>query len=92
MDASNVKSGSLSLSADNAKELILDKINAGTATLGMYLYGTSLGIPFETLFKIINSPFGNRVSALTRGDIFNGNRGTIDVIGALDYLYTEPTS
>jgi hypothetical protein len=91
MDASNNKSGSLSLSTDNAKELVLDKINAGTATMGMYLYGMSLGISFETLYKIIASPFGRRITALTKGDMFNGNRGTIDVIGALDYIYLEPT-
>lgn len=90
MDASNSKSGSLSLSTDNAKELVLDKINAGTATMGMYLYGMSLGIPFETLYTIIASPFGRRITALTKGDMFNGNKGTIDVIGALDYIYLEP--
>lgn len=90
-DASNDFSALLSLSTDNAKELVLSKINAGTATIGMYLYGLSLGIPFDTLYKIINSKIGIRLVELTKGDSFNGDPGTIDVIGALDYIKQEPT-
>jgi hypothetical protein len=46
-DASADMSALLGLSTDNAKELVLAKINAGTASIGMYLYGLSIGIPFE---------------------------------------------
>ena len=49
-DMANEMSASLSLATDNAKELVLDKINANTYTLGMYLYGMSLGIPFKTMY------------------------------------------
>lgn len=90
-DASNDFSALLSLSTDNAKELVLSKINAGTATIGMYLYGLSLGIPFDNLYKIINSELGKRLVELTKGDYFNNDSGTIDVIGALDYIMQEPT-
>ena len=37
----------LGLSTDNAKELVLAKINAGTSSIGMYLYGLSIGIPSD---------------------------------------------
>ncbi len=90
-DASNEFSALLSLSTDNAKELVLAKINAGTSTIGMYLYGLSLGIPFDTLYKIMTSPLAFRLSELTKGDSFNEDSGTIDVIGALDYILQEPS-
>lgn len=90
LDAANEGSACLSLSTDNAKELVLDKINAGTATLGMYLYGLFIGVPFETLYKIIASPAGVRLHELTKGDYLNNDTGTFDIIGALDYTKTEP--
>jgi hypothetical protein len=65
---------------------VLAKINAGTSTIGMYLYGLSLGIPFDTLYKIMTSPLAFRLAELTKGDSFNNDSGTIDVIGALDYI------
>lgn len=89
-DAANEKSAFLSLSTDNAKELALAKLNAGTQTLGMYLYGLSLGVPVDTLFKIMTSPFAFRLVELAKGDIFSGNSGCRTIIGALDYLHRDP--
>ena len=89
-DAANEASAFLSLSTDNAKELALAKLNAGTQTLGMYLYGLSLGVPVDTLFKIMTSPFAFRLVELAKGDIFSGNSGCRTIIGALDYLHKDP--
>lgn len=89
-DAANEASAFLSLSTDNAKELALAKLNAGTQTLGMYLYGLSLGVPVDTLFKIMTSPFAFRLVELAKGDIFSGNSGCGTIIGALDYLHKDP--
>lgn len=89
-DAANEASAFLSLSTDNAKELALAKLNAGTQTLGMYLYGLSLGVPVDTLFKIMTSPFVFRLVELAKGDIFSGNSGCGTIIGALDYLHRDP--
>ena len=89
-DAANEASAFLSLSTDNAKELALAKLNAGTQTLGMYLYGLSLGVPVDTLFKIMTSPFAFRLVELAKGDIFSGNSGCGTIIGALDYLHRDP--
>ena len=54
----------LSLSTDNAKELCLAKINAGTGMIGMYLYGAAIGMDFDVmnknyleLFRLISSIF-----------------------------------
>ena len=89
-DAANDMSALLGLSTDNAKELVLAKINAGTATLGMYLYGMALGVPVDTLYKIINSKLGRRLVELTKGDYFNGEVGTRNIIGALSYFKYGP--
>jgi hypothetical protein len=61
----------LSLSTDNAKELVLAKINAGVGTIGMYLYGLSLGMSFDAIYKIMTSPLAFRLAELTKGDVFN---------------------
>ena len=89
-DAANEASAFLSLSTDNAKELALAKLNAGTQTLGMYLYGLSLGVPVDTLFKIMTSPLAFRLVELAKGDIFSGNSGCRTILGALDYLHRDP--
>lgn len=89
-DASNGMSAFLGLSVDNAKELVLAKINAGTSTMGMYLYGLSIGVPTDTLYKIMTSPLAFRLAELTKGDIFNKDSGKFTVLNALTYLYTEP--
>ena len=89
-DATNEASAFLSLSTDNAKELALAKLNAGTQTLSMYLYGLSLGVPVDTLFKIMTSPLAFRLVELAKGDIFSGNSGCRTILGALDYLHKDP--
>lgn len=89
-DAANEMSALLGLSTDNAKELVLAKINAGTASMGMYLYGLSIGIPFDQLYDVMTTPLAFRLTELTKGDSFNGNSGTINIIGALRYLKQEP--
>ena len=89
-DAANEMSALLGLSTDNAKELVLAKINAGTSSIGMYLYGLSIGIPFEQLYEVMTSPLAFRLTELTKGDSFNNNPGTNNVVGALRYLTQEP--
>ena len=90
-DAANEMSAFLSLSTDNAKELALAKLNAGPETLGMYLYGLSLGIPVNTLFQVMTSPIAFRLTELAKGDLFNGNNGCHTILGALNYLHDFPT-
>ena len=52
--------------------MALAKLNAGTITLGMYLYGLSIGVPVETLYKVMTSPIAFRLAEITKGDVFNG--------------------
>jgi hypothetical protein len=60
----------LSLSTDNAKELCLAKINAGTGMIGMYLYGAAIGMDFEVMNKIIASPLGFTIAKLLNSNEF----------------------
>lgn len=91
-DAANEMSALLSLSTDNAKELVLAKINAGISTIGMYLYGLSLGMSFDSIYNIMTSKLAFRLAELTKGDVFNKEQGQIDILGVLRYLRQEPTS
>jgi hypothetical protein len=63
----------LSLATDNAKELALAKLNAGTGTLGMYIYGLSIGVSFDNIFSILTSPVALEISKLIRGNSFTGD-------------------
>lgn len=58
----------VSLSTDNAKDLALAKLNCTDNTMGMWLYGISLGIPATELMSIMTSP-----EALALTDELNGN-------------------
>ena len=80
----------LSLSTDNAKELCLAKINAGTGMIGMYLYGAAIGMDFEVLNKIIASSLGFTVAKLLNNNEFTQQRGKQTVDTALTYLYFGP--
>lgn len=90
-DASIVMSALLSLSTDNAKELCLAKINAGTGMLGMYLYGAAIGMDFDIMNKIIASPLGFTVAKLLNSNEFAKTRGKSSVDQALSYLFDGPS-
>ena len=63
----------LSLATDNAKELALAKMNAGTGMLGMYIYGMAIGVSFDDIFSILTSPVALEISKLIRGNSFTGD-------------------
>lgn len=89
-DASIIMSALLSLSTDNAKELCLAKINAGTNMMGLYLYGAAIGMDFETLNNIIASPLGFVIAKLMNSNEFTQTSGKISIDQALNYLYEGP--
>ena len=89
-DASVIMSALLSLSTDNAKELCLAKLNAGTGMMGLYLYGAAIGMDFKVLNNIIASPLGFTVAKLLNGNEFTQTQGKTSVDAALTYLYQGP--
>lgn len=65
----------LSLATDNAKELALAKLNCDTNTMGMWLYGISIGMDFKDVGRIMMSPIGFKLAEALHGNIFNNEDG-----------------
>ena len=78
-DAALILSALLSLATDNAKELALAKLNAGTKTLGLYVYGISIGMKFDEIADIMMSKVGRTISEVLDSDMFNDDKGIFSV-------------
>jgi len=70
-DAALTLSQLLSAATDNAKELILAKINAGPETAGVYAYLTMLGIPLKEIAQMMKSDPVKWVIENSRKNIFD---------------------
>lgn len=70
-DQSLVISALLSAATDNAKELILSKINAGPNLAGMYLHMIMLGFSFNDIAKFMTSPTVQTVNDLMKVNVFD---------------------
>lgn len=75
----------LSSATDNAKELILSKINATSKFVDIYTYCLTLGIPFNQIADIMKSPIFNEVVKLTESNIFNKDTFKYNLESALDF-------
>jgi hypothetical protein len=89
-DAALDLSALLSLATDNAKELQLSKLNAGIKTLGMYVFGVSIGMDIESVSKIMTSDVGLLLTDLTKSNVFTGEKGIFSISKVFDYLETGP--
>ena len=85
-DAALTLSALLSLATDNAKELALSKLNASTKTIGMYIYGITIGMDFKDIAKILMSPTGSIVTSLLEGDVFTGKREVSQPVDVFKYF------
>lgn len=88
-DAALALSALLSLATDNAKELALAKLNAGTNMLGMYIYGLTIGVKFSDISKILMSDIGFQISDMMSGDSFN-EEPSMNIQDAFDYFEIGP--
>jgi hypothetical protein len=66
-----VISALLSAATDNAKELILGKINADPSFMNMYLYAVILGYDLVDISKFMTNPNISNIIKLHRADMFN---------------------
>lgn len=64
----------LSAATDNAKELILAKVNAGNKLAKMYLFLITLGFDINDIVKFMTSPAINFIDAITETNIFTGQK------------------
>lgn len=62
----------LSAATDNAKELILGRINAGPETVGYYLAASMLGVDVDTIATIMTSDTIESILNLSKRDAFKG--------------------
>ena len=88
-DVALTLSALLSLATDNAKELALSKLNAGTKMLGMYVYGLSIGMEFNEIADILMSPVGNVIKNMLDDDKFVGRDAFSTVNEGLFKYFTD---
>lgn len=88
-DAALTLSALLSLATDNAKELKLAKLNAGTNMLGMYIYGISIGMDFKDISKLMMSPAGFIISGMMSGNSFQNIKAK-NIQNIFDYFELGP--
>ena len=66
----------LSAATDNAKELILAKINAGTNFARMYIYGIIMGLDINDLVAFMTSPTADLIDRLATSNMFQNDETT----------------
>jgi hypothetical protein len=67
----------LSAATDNAKELILKKLNGNTDLLKCHLLLFSLGIDVEDVIRFMTSAAVTWLSKVVGGNIYNGTRTSL---------------
>lgn len=75
----------MSLSVDNAKELALAALNAGSLTLGIYMYAVSMGYNPLEIADVLMSSIGSLIIRRSKGNVFTGNRNAI----SLDSVFSK---
>ena len=83
-------SGLLSLATDNAKELKLGRLNAGRNIAGLYLYGITIGIPAEELFRKLTSPTAIVLDRLMKSNILLDDMKFSSLTSAINYIASGP--
>jgi hypothetical protein len=63
----------LSAATDNAKELILGRINAGTNFAKMYLYGIIMGFDINDLISFMTSPVALFIDSFASPNMFQAD-------------------
>jgi hypothetical protein len=72
VDAALTLSSILSLATDNAKELMLAKINAGVDFAGMHIYLAMMGIDTKIVAAYMTSPEALKIKSKLSRDFFTG--------------------
>lgn len=90
VDAKLVFSALMTAATDNAKDPILAKINAGPNMMGLYTYGTAIGIPLRDLAGAMMSPTARILSKLMDSNVFNNKRG-MSITSAIKYIEEGPS-
>lgn len=73
----------LSAATDNAKELILAKVNAGNKLAKMYLFLITVGMNIDDIVAFMTSPVASFIDSITEENIFGGP--TVDINTAISF-------
>lgn len=84
-------SGLLSSATDNAKELILAKINATTKFADIYTYLLSTGESFSDIADFMISPIFNIVSKYANDNMFDAATRNVRLVDAIKFVLNEKT-
>lgn len=88
-DAALTISGILTLATDNAKELILSKLNATSSLVDIYTYLTALGTDTKTIADIMIPGSFTYIAKLQEGDLFDNFTRNITIENAIKFYLGE---
>lgn len=86
LDAAMSLSGLLSAATDNAKELILSKLNATSEFSDIYTAALTTGMSFKEISDIMTSKAFNIVARFSKTNIFDKNSYGFNVRNAIDFV------
>lgn len=89
IDAALTLSGIISAATDNAKELILAKINATPELVDIYTYLTAIGTPFQTIANFMTSKEIQFVNSIGQSNIFESSTSAYNVKDAIKFVVGE---
>ena len=91
VDAAMELSGLLSAATDNAKELILSKINATSKLIDIYTIGLQSGNTFNEISDMMTSPLLNAVIKLADNNILKTYQNRYDLERAIKFYLGQAT-
>lgn len=80
----------LSLATDNAKELVLEKINATPDLMGMYIYLLFRGATFADSAKFMTSPIMSLIKEKAKSNIFVSGEADNNIDYSINYYLKGP--
>lgn len=80
----------LSLATDNAKELVLEKINATPDLMGMYIYLLFRGATFADSAKFMTSPIMSLIKEKAKSNIFVSGEADNNIEYSINYYLKGP--
>lgn len=75
----------LNISTDNAKELVLEKINAAGGMASVYIYLLNTGVPLETITKFMTTKIISLINRKSQRSIISENAKFANLRSAIDY-------
>lgn len=79
----------ITCATDNAKELVLAKINAGTAYANMYIYMITMGFDVNDIVAFMTSPVAEFIDTHATPNFFNGQEANNKAYSAIKLAFGE---